>query len=336
MRKTFFLRNIVFFFLMFSPGLTAQQIVIVDSSTTSSLRGLSVVNDRVIWASGEKGMVGRSIDSGNTWKWKRVKQFENIDFRDIEAFNETQAVIMGIGDPAFILRTIDGGENWKVVFEHQRSNMFLDAMEFWNEQSGIVIGDPIDGKFFVARTFDGGNTWKRIPDGYRPDAEIGEACFAASGTNIRKYNKEAVCFVSGGTKSRIFIKQKQITLPIVQGGESLGANSLGIKNEKIFIVTGGDYKSPEDTTGVCAITEDGGRTWRTPIKNPGGYRSCVEFIKKDFWITCGMNGVDVSNDNGKTWDSISTDGFHVCRKAKDGKAVFLAGKNGRIAKLIQD
>lgn len=330
------MKSILCVLLFFSFSVNAQQILIVDSSTESSLRGLSVVNEKVIWASGSTGMVGRSIDSGNTWKWIQVKHFENIDFRDIEAFNETQAVIMGVGDPAYILRTIDGGENWKIVFEHKRSNMFLDAMEFWNEQSGIVIGDPIDGKFFVARTFDGGNTWKPIPDQYHPDAEIGEACFAASGTNIRKYRNDAVCFVSGGTKSRIFIKQKKIDLPVAQGGESTGANSIAIKNEKIFIIVGGDYNAPEDTNGVCAITENGGKTWRTPLKNPGGYRSCVEFIKKDFWIACGLNGVDVSADDGKTWEAISNESFHVCRKAKDGKTVFLAGVNGKIARLVQN
>jgi hypothetical protein len=31
---------------------------------------------------------------------------------------------------------------------------------------------------------------------------------------------------------------------------------------------------------------------------------------------------------------ISTNGYHVCRKAKKGKTVFLAGSNGRVAKLI--
>jgi hypothetical protein len=50
-------------------------------------------------------------------------------------------------------------------------------------------------------------------------------------------------------------------------------------------------------------------------------------------ITCGLTGVDISLDEGVNWNSISSQGFHVCRKAKKGKAVFLAGSE-KIGKLI--
>src|SRR6476620_8025724 len=133
----------------------AQSVKILTKGTKTGMRGLSVVDDRTIWVSGSGGQVGRSLDSGHTWKWFTVKGFEKTDFRDIEAFNETTALIMGIDAPAYILRTHDGGENWQVVFKDSTKGMFLDAMEFWNEQSGIVIGDPLKGKFYVARTFDG-------------------------------------------------------------------------------------------------------------------------------------------------------------------------------------
>jgi hypothetical protein len=51
------------------------------------------------------------------------------------------------------------------------------------------------------------------------------------------------------------------------------------------------------------------------------------------WISCGLNGVDYTEDDGHTWKWISKESFHVCRKARKGKAVFLAGSNGRIGKL---
>jgi hypothetical protein len=60
----------------------------------------------------------------------------------------------------------------------------------------------------------------------------------------------------------------------------------------------------------------------------------VEFIKDKTWITCGLNGVDITTDNGQHFTSISNTGFHVCRKAKKGNAVYFAGGNGRIGKLI--
>ncbi len=212
--------------------------------------------------------------------------------------------------------------------------MFLDAMEFWNIQSGIVIGDPIDGKFFIARTFNGGDTWRTIPEKNYPVADSGEACFAASGTNIRKFGNDAACFITGGLRSRLFLKDKKIDLPILQGKETTGANSIAIKNKKIFVVVGGDFNTPDSSYKNCVITKDAGKTWNYPSTPPHGYRSCVEYLEKNKWITCGLNGVDISNDDGETWTSVSKESFHVCRKAKDGKTVFLAGTKGRIGKVI--
>ena len=329
------MKNIFFLFIIICANVHAQQIKILNTGTKTSIRGLSAVNDKIIWVSGSNGMIGKSIDSGNTWKWIQVKSFEKTDFRDIEAFDENIAVIMGVDTPAYILRTIDGGETWKLVYENKTKGMFLDAMEFWNEQSGIVIGDPINGKFFIARTFNGGNTWQNIPGNKYPLADSGEACFAASGTNVRKFGNDAACFVTGGLHSRLFIKDKIIELPIIQGKETTGANSIAIKNKKTFIVVGGDFNTPGSIYKNCVISNDEGNTWTYPLTPPYGYRSCVEYIDKKQWITCGINGVDISNDDGQTWKWISKEGFNVCRKAKKGKAVFFAGGKGNIGKLVE-
>ena len=311
----------------------AQKVKVLDSGEETSIRGLSVVNDKIIWASGSNGMVGESLDGGDTWKWLQVKGFEKSDFRDIEAFDPVTAVIMSIAEPAYILKTFDAGATWKIVYQNNTKGMFLDAMEFWNEQSGIVIGDPVDNKFFIARTFDGGNTWKNIPKQNYPVADSGEACFASSGTNIRALANNEACFISGGLRSRLFIRDKKIDLPILQGKQSTGANSIAVKDKKRLIVVGGDFTTKDATTKNCFITKNGGKTWTAPDVAPYGYRSCVEYLGRNNWICCGLNGVDYSVDNGKTWYLISDESFHVCRKAKDGKSVFLAGTNGKIGKF---
>ncbi len=316
-----------------SLAVTAQTIKVLTTDNGTSLRGLSVVNDKVIWVSGSNGKIGRSLDGGTTWKWMQVKGFEKKDFRDIEAFSSTSAIIMGIDSPAYILKTSDGGDNWKLVYTNHTKGIFLDAMEFWNEQSGIIIGDPIDHKMFVLRTFDGGNKWQEIPPNYRPVADSGEACFASSGTNVRKLTKSIACFITGGLRSRLFYKEQKIDLPMIQGKESTGANSFAVKNKKIMIVVGGDFNTPDSTAGNCAMTKDGAKNFITPAVKPHGYRSCIEYLNKTNWVTCGLNGVDYTTDDGNTWQKISDEGFHVCRKAKKGKAVFLAGSKGKIAKV---
>ena len=212
--------------------------------------------------------------------------------------------------------------------------MFLDAMEFWNEQSGIVIGDPINNRFFIGRTFDGGKTWRSIPEQFKPVADLGEACFASSGTNVRKLNKAEAVFISGGLTTHLFVRDKKIEIPLIHGTQSTGANSIAVKNAKTMIIVGGDFTKAGSTKGNCAITTDGGKTFSQPQSAPTGYRSCVEFLNKNKWITCGLNGVDISMDNGMNWRNISAESFHVCRKAKKGNAVFFAGKDGKIGKLV--
>ncbi|MCW5913322.1 MAG: oxidoreductase [Chitinophagaceae bacterium] len=314
---------------------TAQHIEVLDSNRSISIRGLSVVDNNIIWASGSRGQVALSTDGGKTFTWKTVAGYEKVDFRDIEAFDAKTAIIMGTASPAYILRTHDGGNTWDKVYENTDSSMFLDAMEFWNDMSGIVIGDPQQGRFFIGRTFDGGKSWQSIPESFRPIAAPGEACIAASGTNIRKLKKDEAVFISGGRESNLFVRDEKIKIPILQGKESTGANSIAIKKHKTMVVVGGDFNQPADTTGNAAISYDGGKNWIKPTTPPGGYRSCVEYIKGSRWITCGLTGVDISNDDGKNWKQISGTSFHVVRKAKKGSAVFLAGSGGRIARLVE-
>lgn len=333
--KKYFLKLVLLPALgFFSMTAYAQTVKLLNSGSKASLRGLSVVNDDVVWASGSAGSVGRSVDGGATWTWKTVKGFEKADFRDIEAFDKNTAIIMGIAAPAYILKTTDGGENWKVVYENKDTSMFMDAMEFWNEQSGIVLGDPIGDKIFIARTFDGGETWRGIPSENIPTADKGEAFFASSGTNVRKLSKSEAVFVSGGLRARLFIRDKKIDLPILQGKESTGSNSIAVKNKKTMIVVGGDFTKKDDTVKNCVITLDGGGTFTQPVTGPHGYRSCVEYLGKKNWISCGLNGVDYSTDEGQNWSWISKESFHAVRKAKKGKAVYFSGGGGRIGKLI--
>ncbi len=328
--------KIIILTILFACNLTClvgQTVQLISSGTNTSIRGLSVIDDRIVWVSGSNGTIGKSLDSGKTFKWMVVKGFEKTDFRDIEAFDETTAVIMGIAAPANILRTADGGETWKVAYENNTKGMFLDAMEFWNIKSGIVVGDPIEGKFFIARTFDGGISWSSIPSKNYPVADSGEACFASSGTNIRKLNLKEAVFVSGGLHSHLFIRDRKVKLPIIQGKETTGANSVAVKNSKIIVVVGGDFNTRDSITKNCFITTNGGTDWIAPLTPPHGYRSCVEWIGKKNWISCGLNGVDYSGDEGINWNWISKESFHVCRRAKKGRAVFFAGGGGRIGKL---
>ena len=67
-------------------------IEILTTGTKTSIRGLSVVNDNVVWVSGSNGVVGRSNSGGKNWSWFTVKGYEKTEFRDIEAFDANTAI----------------------------------------------------------------------------------------------------------------------------------------------------------------------------------------------------------------------------------------------------
>ncbi len=321
------------FAVLFSTSF-GQTITILSTKPGVSLRGLSVVSDSIVWASGSKGTVAHSADGGKTFVWLTVAEYDTRDFRDIEAFDNNTAIIMAVAEPAVILKTNDGGKNWKQVFVDTTKGMFLDAMDFVGK-NGILVGDPISNRMFTAFSTDSGNTWSRNKYGTWLDS--GEAFFASSGTNVKLLPVKGNIFrhaaVSGGTHANI-IGRGKIKLAMVQGKESQGANSIAVYiPTKRIVVVGGDFANDTDTAGNCLFSADFGDSWQRPQTPPSGYRSCVAFIDANKLIACGTSGVDMSGDGGNNWRSLSGESFHVCGKAKAGTAVFLAGKDGKIGKL---
>jgi len=301
-----------------------------------SLRGLSAVSEKVIWVSGSGGTVGKSVDGGETWRWMNPPTYEKREFRDIYAFDSSNAVVIAIAEPAVILQTKDGGTSWHSVFKDTTKGMFLDAIDFMDNDNGIVIGDPINHVPYVAYTTDGGASWQRYTKGL-PAFIDEEAFFAASGTNVHlesmKNGEPQFIMVSGGMQSNIYTNTSIDSLPFSKGKNSAGANSIAILNDKVMAVAGGDFSIEKDSMESCFISHDGGKTWQQPVIAPHGYRSAIIYKNKNEMVTCGLNGVDVSGDGGLHWELVSKTGYHVVQKSRKGNAIFLAGGNGRIAKL---
>jgi len=341
---------ILIFFTLSSRLLGQARIELIDSSQAGcSFRGLSVVTDKIVWVSGSKGTVGRSVDGGQIWTWTKVPGFSTSDFRDIEAFDGNRAVIMASGTPAVILKTVDGGQTWKLVFRDDRPEMFLDAMDFWDDKRGMMVGDPINGHFVLLETKDGGDSWRLLDSNLCPVALDSEAVFAASGTSLICWDKVMAAFVTGGSISRIVLCNANSyswvsgSQQMTNGKSSQGAFSLALQSGKIIIV-GGDYLN--DSAGDKSFHYIDQHSFDRFAKSPSGYRSGVEFInkhkedKKISVVTVGTRGVDFCyyqlGPSHDCWicEQVNLTSFNVVRKAKKGKAVFLAGGKGRVGKLI--
>ncbi|RPE05912.1 oxidoreductase [Chitinophaga lutea] len=313
---------------------TPYRLRALTDAPITSIRGLSVVDDAVLWVSGTGGKAGRSLNGGKTWEWFTIPGCDTCDFRDVEAFSADKAIVMGIAEPARIYLTTDGGGTWKQVYFNAAKGMFLDGMDFQSGKAGVAVGDPIGGRFTLIRTANGGDSWQPFEG---PAAGEGEAIFAASGTTLRALPGGDYAFSSGGAQSRFFRYSKGkwniYTIPAIQGQASTGIFSFAFRDARYGVAVGGDYLRMKETRQNCVITADGGRTWQAPQQAPGGYRSAVEFIDAQRLVATGPTGTDLSTDGGQTWNLLSTDGFHAARRAKKGKLIYLAGSKGRIAVL---
>jgi hypothetical protein len=180
----------------------------VNFTLAQSYRGLSVLSENEIWASGSKGTVVHTVNGGTSFDTLSPKGFGRKDFRDIQAFNSQSALIMSAGDSAVFLKTTNHGKSWKVVYQDNRPGIFFDVIEINPKNGvGIALGDPLPDsifnpslknsteKHFVALyTIDFGDHWAPLPNGtWNLATDNLSSMFAASGTSL-VYNKLDIQF----------------------------------------------------------------------------------------------------------------------------------------------
>lgn len=311
----------------------------LTEGTKTSIRGLSVVSDQVIWVSGSNSSVGKSTDGGITWKWIQPKGYEKVDFRDIEAFDDQNAIIVNAGSPAYILKTSDGGESWTEHYKNTDTAIFLDGAGFWDKNKGIIFGDPINNKLQLLKTTNAGKSWQNITANLKSDLTKGEASFAASGTTIKTLPGGKTWIATGGTVSNIYFSPdygeswQVFKCPILQGENSTGPFSIDFLNDKIGVAVGGNYLKDKENANNVLLTSDGGKTWQKPVSPVLGYRSGVTYINSKTLIATGTSGTDISTDGGSNWKHISDKSFNSVQKAKKGNKVVLAGEKGTVYQL---
>ncbi len=327
----------------------AETLQPVESGVTASLRGVSVVDSRIVWASGAEGTVLRSLDGGRSWERRPIAGHDRTDFRDIQAFDAERAVILAAGAPPVILLTDDGGATWSERFRHPDPEAFLDAFAFDASGRGIALADPIDGRFEILETTDAGRTWRRWEAERKPPAGSGEHAYAASGSIVALDEEGTIRLGLGGpspessdSTCRLLRRGRDETTwrtePVpIPGGESSGIFSLVRIDERRAVVVGGDYRAPDRTEGTAAWTDDGGEHWLVPERGLGGYRSAVAVRRSGErieLIATGPSGTDRSHDGGKNWEPLSELGYHAFAFAPDGSIGIGVGSEGRIARLI--
>ncbi len=307
------------------------------SGTTARLRGVSTVSDRVAWASGTSGTVLKTVDGGKTWLRQTVLGAEKLDFRDIEAFSADEATVLSIGpgDASRIYRTKDGGATWALQFLNPDPKAFYDALAFWTPQRGLAMSDPVDGRFRLLATEDGGAHWKLLAPAM-PEALKDESAFAASGTCLAVGpDQRAFMVTGGGGRSRVFTSSDAglswTAAPTEMEAEAPTSGLFGAVwlDARRGLAVGGDFRREEAPSRLMA-TDNGGKTWTTLTRLPG-FRSAITSLNGKTLVAVGPNGCDLSRDRGRTWEPLSTVGFHAI--SAKGRVAWAVGEQGRIARI---
>jgi photosystem II stability/assembly factor-like uncharacterized protein len=332
------MRFLVLFLLL--AAASAQQWTHLDAKTTASLRGLGVVSDQIVWASGTEGTVIRTVDGGKTWSVMTVAGGEKLDFRGIHAFDANTAVIISSGpaekDQAHIYRTTDAGRHWSLVYERKLPGIFFDAIAFWDHKHGIVLSDPVDRRFALFTTEDGGANWKQVPPDLVPPALSNEGAFAASNSCLAVEGKSNVWFATGGAAvARVFRSKDRgqtwavSDTPLHPTSASSGIFSLQFSSAKDGLAAGGDYQHPESSKlPNLILTTDGGHSWQpgSPTDPTGIYFSSAA-REDDLIFAAGIKGLWTYSGE---WKQESTENLNTVVAGRH--TVWAVGPKGVILK----
>ncbi|MFF0205603.1 WD40/YVTN/BNR-like repeat-containing protein [Streptomyces sp. NPDC005017] len=314
-----------------------------SGAATVRFRGLSAVSGRVAWVSGSAGTVLRTTDGGESWRNVSPPGAQELQFRDIEAFDARRAVVLAIGEgeSSRVYRTDDGGATWTESFRNTDARAFYDCLAFFDRRHGLAMSDPVDGRFRILSTGDGGRTWRVLPAEGMPAALEGEAGFAASGQClVASGPKDVWLATGGGARARVLhsadrgLTWTAADTPVPAGDPARGVFALAFRDRVHGLAVGGDYRPDQASPQAGARTADGGRTWRPAAEPPPAYRSGVAWLpySRTAALAVGPTGTDLTTDAGRTWRTVDTGSYDTVDCAPD-RSCWASGEKGRVARL---
>ena len=333
-------------FLGTSPPLHAQESFAATaqaSGTEVLLQAVSPVDEDVVWVSGHGGTWGRTIDGGERWSTSTVAGALEMEFRDVEGFDASSAVLLaaGPGDRSRLYRTDDGGESWTETWVMTEAEGFLDCMDFIDPLRGIAYGDAIAGELFLLETDDGGRSWSRIPAERLPAALESEGGFAASGDCVAADSDGTVLVATGNGPAPRLLRSDDAgrswragALPLT-AGPAAGATAVGIETDTFGWTVGGAIGAPLAGARV-AISSDGGVTW-APAPDPpldgALYGADVSMTDSGrALVVAGPGGLAATSDEGATWRILHAESHWAIAFGPDGSG-WAVGPAGRITRL---
>ncbi|WHM35556.1 oxidoreductase [Streptomyces sp. BPTC-684] len=324
-------------------GRPAPSWQLTQTGTDARFRGLAAVSRTTAWVAGTKGTVLRTTDGGRNWRDVSPPGAGGLEFRDVEAFDGRRAVVLAIGEgeASRVYRTEDGGTTWKESFRNLDPKAFYDCLTFFDHRHGLAVSDPVDGRYRILSTADGGRSWKVLPNTGMPDAQPGEASFAASGQCLVSSGPHDVWLATGGAATARVLHSADRGLTwtaaastIPAGDPARGVFGLAFRDRTHGIAVGGDYRAGQPSPRASEATGNGGRSWLPAATPVAAYRSGVAWLphSRSAALAVGPTGTDTTTDGGRTWHTVDTGSYDTVDCAPD-RGCWAAGEKGRVARL---
>lgn len=321
-----------------------QSVTDAPSGTTALLQAVAPVDESVVWVSGHRGTVLRSLDGGATWQSRPVPDVATLQFRDIHALSADVAWAMsaGPGIQSQIHHTRDGGVTWVRQFINTDSTAFYDCLAFFDARTAVAYSDASGGRTNILRTTDAGETWRLLPPDAVPAPLEGEGAFAASGACVSAYGARDGWIALGAPGARLFRTRdagQSWTVhqtPIVSS-TSAGNAAVSFRDPLTGMVVGGDIGNyaTDTSRAAIAVTRDGGATWALASRPPrAGAMFGVTWVpdaEPGTALVASPGGLFLTRDAGESWSVVDERSFWSVGAI--GRRAWAVGPGGAILVL---
>lgn len=288
-----------------------------SSGITTPIYSVSAVDNSIVWACGDGGVVLRTVNSGVTWT-VTTSPDPTVGLYAIKGINSLLALVVGASSSGgFAYKTIDGGLTWTQTFSQPGG--FMNSVTKFN---GFPVcgmsGDPVGGRWSSFISFDFGSTWDST--GLYHPAAAGEL-----GWNNSFCQPFDVGFFSffGTNNTRIY---QPFGNGLVLTHPTPGlVNSTAIwANDFNSLMTGGD---------IMLYSDDGGANW-TNVNAMGSGDILGITGAGSFWYYVRGSSVYKSSDNGSNWsnDHTATGTYSHISLSPLGQYMWAVRSNGGISR----
>ncbi|HYW31633.1 MAG TPA: hypothetical protein VE869_09015 [Gemmatimonas sp.] len=318
------------------------------SGTNQLLQAVHAVSERVVWASGHRGVVLRTLDGGTTWKRLPVPDSDSLEFRDVHAASANTAWILAAGPGARsrIYRTTNGGASWDLQFRNADTAAFYDCFTMLDARRGVAYSDASHGRTNILRTTNGGVNWTLVKQGDVPAPLPAEGAFASSGQCVVQSGPNTVLIATGAPGARMLrstdagarwtTSETPFVRAAVSGTTGMAFRDVSRSGGRGMAVAADINRLRLDTSSAAlGVTSDGGRTWTLRLRPPlPGALSAVTLVggaNGKIAVVAGFGGAFATDDDGFSWHVINGSLYTGATSA--GRTAWITGGGGRITRL---